>query len=411
MTNQKSAPSIAFAVFLFYLLPLISLIVFTNQFVPASDVWVLWSAGLLMAAIGSLVLFGMIRSWEIGLAEILPESLLKEDVSPPLSFEHEIPVEKASKEQNDEKEQLALYEQSLKEAQAKAAESLEQLNSKNEEVQKFAKDNERYQRQAELVLQEFAQYKKAAQEQLEQKGTLLADYQQTMAEQKAILEKKQHQIAQLESKVHDLTYEIKTLLQLAELGNQTLDMKERGAFSNELTAPFALDLDEFQDDLPSVPETQIRTFEDASVQLRRCIDIAQKMTGAGYFSSSSRFRDIHEDHYAIDLRRLYDSLRGEKGGAVLFYSQRENKLLFVNTQAKNLLGFSPEKFVQNFSDIVAQGMDEWRKALTQLIAQQEVKVSLVMKSKAGQDVLVHGVLGIIPTGLFKHHVIGVLYPA
>lgn len=348
--------------------------------------------------------------------ETLPKEpiLKREESAPPFSTEQreERYAEPKSAPKSDVAAIQENYHKAMDEAQEKINLALADVQAKSEEIQKYAKDNERYQRQAELVLQEFAQYKKAAQEQLEHKGTLLADYQQTMAEQKAVIEKKQHQIAQLESKVRDLTYEIKTLLQLAELGNQPLDAEIRQSFLLSDSAPppsYYLETD--QEDLPSIPESQVRTFEEAASQLKRCVDIAQKMTGAGYFSGSSRLRDIHEDHYAIDLRRLFDSLRSEKGGALLFYSQKENRLLFVNALIRNLVGWSPDKFVQSFPEIVQQGMEEWNKALALLLSQPEVKISFIIKSKTGSDVLVNGVLGVIPTGLFKHHVMGVLYPA
>ena len=46
------------------------------------------------------------------------------------------------------------------------------------------------------------------------KESLISEYQRTIAEQRAILEKKQRHIAQLEAKVRDQLFEIRSLLQL-----------------------------------------------------------------------------------------------------------------------------------------------------------------------------------------------------
>lgn len=385
--------------FICYLLPLIAIIFYANQFVPSSKTWILLPTGLLVSVVGALVLFILLRKWESHLVEALssiaPITPSEEEIPKPFVGRVEAPIA-PPKEQAENPQ----FHEEL-ESQKSQIESLRHdLDLKQQEIHKFSKDNERYQRQAELVLQEFAQYKKAAQEQIEQKGSLLADYQQTMSEQKAVIEKKQHQIAQLETKVHDLTYEIKTLLQLAEIGNAPEEHKHKPA---HMETP-----QQAHEDIPVMPENQIRSIEDAVVQLKRCVDIAQKITGSNQFTSPSSPRMIGDDYFAIDYRRLFDNLRSENGATVFFYSQKENKMLFVNNQCRNLLGWTPEKFIQNFSDIVQQH-DEWKNSLSQLTIHPETRLSMIMKSKSGQDVLVQGVLGSIPTGLFKHHVIGVLY--
>ena len=162
--------------------------------------------------------------------------------------------------------------------------------------------------------------------------------------------------------------------------------------------------------MPFFPEKQVRNQAQAAIQLKRCIDIAQKITGASHYNNSnSRFKDLSIDNYTLDLRRLFETLRMENASTVFFYSQKESKVLFVNNQSRNLLGWSPDKFVQSFYDIIEPSKEIWKQGITSLAIKNDVQVSLKMKSKAGSstDVQVH--LGIIPTGLFKHHILGIMY--
>jgi len=104
-------------------------------------------------------------------------------------------------------------------------------------------------------------------------------------------------------------------------------------------------------------------------------------------------------------------LRGEQGALIVVYSQKENKLLFVNNEAKALLGWSPEKFVADFSSIVHEGFNDWRRALSMLANASDSQARILAKAKQGQEMILNCHLGVIPTGLFRNYVIGVLYPA
>jgi PAS domain-containing protein len=209
------------------------------------------------------------------------------------------------------------------------------------------------------------------------------------------MDKKLQQIAHLETKVSDLTYEIKTLIQLAEIENQSMPVYSNLPTENSAQGYLpAQDIND--DDIPYLTEKMVRNEAQAAIQLKRCIDIAQKITGASHYNNSnSRFKDLTIDNYTLDLRRLFESLRMENASAVVFYSRKENKILFVNNQSRQLLGWSPDKFVQSFNASLAIKNDAY--------------VNLKMKSKAGSQVDVQALLGIIPTGIFRHHILGVLY--
>jgi hypothetical protein len=157
-------------------------------------------------------------------------------------------------------------------------------------------------------------------------------------------------------------------------------------------------------------EKQIRTDEEASQQLKRCLDIAQKFTVSNRFNSQiNTFLDSPSDSFALDLRRLCDSLRSEKNSTVMLYSPKENKLLFVNNQVRALTGWSPEKFVQSFQTILYDD-STWKQGISSLSMRSEAQVKLSFKAKTGQDVTANAHLGMIPTGIFKHHTIAIVYP-
>ncbi len=249
------------------------------------------------------------------------------------------------------------------------------------------------------------------------------------------MEKKQQQIANLETQVSDLTYEVKTLLKLSQAARESARESayvqeasplyglraESLPYSIEYSGEIAPEIAEnhpvdegisadFSDD-PSLSalDSPVMTASDSAVQLRRAIDIAEKCVGAGHFNLTTRFNDLAGGNsYALELRHLCDSLRSENAAIILLYSQSENRVLFANNLTKELLGWSPEKFAQDFPSMILAGEAEWKNALVHL--KSESQISLHIKSKRGQDVPMYCRIGLIPSGIFKQHAIAVLYP-
>ena len=295
-------------------------------------------------------------------------------------------------------------ELALEEYAKRESESQKELEAKSEEAARYSKEKERHRQHAEALQQELAHAKNTLNDQIEHYRMLLGEHQQTIADQRQDLQAKQQLSAHLESKVRDLSYEIKTILQIAERP-QELPLENK-------PAPPMLHLDEeppTQDRTASDPDSQVQTFEEALMVLKRTLDMAQRITGASHFGKSSRFKDLPVENYALDLRRLFDRLQSEGESAILVYAQKEDKLLFVNDQIKNLLGISPEKFQQSFPEVIQEGKDEWNRALGQLSFKNDSKVSLSMKTRTGQELQVTCVLGIISAGIFRNHIIGVLF--
>lgn len=387
-----------------YLVPIMLLSSYGRLYMPAQQGWNLLVFGLCCSFLGTLGLFLILcrmgRKVEIHEEEEAEEV---QDVSlQGMKLVVQSPEIDAaqSKALEELQEHYASNQEKLKHVQ-------EELEAKNEELRRLQHEYQILQHQLDSLQAAHEEYKQSVQDELEQQRKLVADSQKTISDQREGIDKKLQQISQLESKVSDLTYEIKTLIQLAEIENQSMPIYP--SFPTVENPPTPI-IEAADDEIPHLPEKQVRNETEAGIQLKRCIDIAQKITGASHYNSSnSRFKDLAIDNYTLDLRRLFDSLRMENASAIVFYSQKENKVLFVNNQTRNLLGWSPDKFVLSFNDIVEPSKDAWRQGIASLAIKNAAHISLKMKSKSGSPMEVQALLGIIPTGLFRHHVLGVLY--
>lgn len=359
------------------------------------------SAELLLSTAGALILFCLMASWEAAwirhCSKQSPEPLLA------VSEAIKTPLPESTDNLKDVLERNEL-EQDLKNSRAAHTMLAEELENLREELCREKMEKERLQQNARAILSELDSYKKSAIEQLEAHKTYIDDLQTSLVEQRSVIEKKQQQIGQLETKVGDLTYEIKTLLQLAE--------KHSDSFDNESHLPDLNSQPDASEYFEVQTDKQVLCADEAALQLKRCLDIAQKITGSHRFNAQvSPFLDSPADNFTLDLRRLCESLRNENNSAILLYSPKENEPLFANNQIKALTGWNPEKFLQNFNDILQEGKNEWKQAVFSLAMKSDATVKLGLKTKTGNQVIVQGHLGLIPTGIFRNHVIAVLYPA
>ena len=390
---------ILLAIIVFYLSPILAICIYLTTFVSFKDAWNIFSGGLLLTFTGSIILFWIMHSWE----KSLHSQVIAKDTHPEES-ESSIPIEQ---EESSVKPQMEKLQNELSQLS-------QEVQTKTEELQILQRDKELSQKQYEQLSNDYQRDKIALQDQLEQHKSFIHELQDTIDQQRSTIEKKQQQISQLETKVGDLTYEIKTLLHLAESTTGSNFDKEpsKGSWMDLPTKSEALAFPSDEEDSLHYPNAQTHSCDDAMMQLKRCLDIAQKMTGSAHFGSeNSRLRDLSVDNFALDLRRLCDSLRSENNSAILLYSPTEDKLIFANNQVKTLLGWSPDKLVQNFSEIIQEGEKEWKSHLAHISLKNESQARLLMRTKKGHDLLVHCHLGVIPTGVFRYHVIGVLHPA
>lgn len=390
MRKKHSAISrytVLWVVILGYALPVVALSVFS----PFSTDWQVMSLGLFLSCVGSLAVFCAMVQLQKGHTKV--QQVVKEEIA-----------------KVEEKEELPAFSLALQQAESENRGLHADIDALTHKVEKLVQERDAASKQGHNTLQEWEEYRRQVCEQMAQQQSKIQALQEELAERQSVYDKKQQQIGVLESKVGDLTYEIKTLLQLAEAHSGSLYTEATPAAPTaQAAAPTHSQPDIHFEEQPITVERQVRSHDEASLQLKRCIDIAQKITGSQRFMTQfNAFRDYPVDGFALDLRRLCDSLRSENSSTVLLYSPKENQLLFSNNQIKGLTGWSPDKFVQHFHDII---LDEktWRQGINALALRSEVGIEIPLKNKSGQDILVNAHVGMIPTGIFKNHAIAILY--
>lgn len=396
--RRISRYSIILAATIGYFLPVLALTLYSNTLFGNTLGWEIFSAGASTALFGTLFLFWIISKWNYTLptpiAEI-PHSATHEPLAkePPQPVNEEIAevVPLAPQESNE----AILHELDyFKEENQALTEKLTTIDAENQSLKA----------QRSQIQAEYEELRAFTNDHLEQQQNHIRELQGTIAEQKSMMEKKQQQVGVLETKVNDLTYEIKTLLKLAESHVSSIINNHLTPSPQEESLPHPTEIKHSQPQ-----DFQIQTTEEASQQLRKCIDIAQKITGSHRFGGQLHsLIDSPIDSFTLDLRRLCDTLRSEHSSCILLYSPRENQLIFANNQIKALTGWSPEKFTQAFFDIV-QNSNEWKQSLASLSMRSEAQLNLNLKTKWGHEIAVHGHVGMIPTGIFRQHAIAVLY--
>ncbi len=380
--GRLSIYTILVALLFGYLVPVLSLSVYSNYLVGQRIGWKLFSIGIGIAFLGTLFFLWLLSYWRSQSAAPVEQTYAQETPSSP--------------EEEETKKHHLLEHQQL----------VSHTHELEEQIAQIQAERETWRTEQQEVLQALNAQKQTSEEHLQQQQEHIRELQDTIADQKTDLEKKQHKVALLETKVNDLTYEIKTLLKLAESHVSTLTnaIQHPTTYTPE-PAPQLTAIDP-----PTKPQDfQIQTPEQASHQLRRCLDIAQKITGSHRFGNHFHSMiDSPIDSFTLDLRRLCDALRSENNCGVLLYSPKDNQLIFSNNQVKSLTGWSPEKFTQSFFEILQNHVD-WKQNISNLALRREVQLNLTLKTKWGHDIDVHGQVGMIPTGIFRQHAIAVLF--
>jgi len=363
----KSRHSLIAAILILYFIPLFVMGSYSLRWLTLAQSWNMISLSILLATCGSIVIYGFLYLWEEEKTE-QPQPIIETPDS------------------------------GAKELQTA-------FDLQTEELRILQDEMERYRKLWEDLDNEKILFKDSLEEQLVEKNKLLADLEQTTASLKQNLESTLQKNEDLEIKVNDLSYEIKTLLQLSEL-DESIKEDPFETLNPDLEVSYKAP----EVNIP-VPVKMIRNPEEAFVQLKRCLDIAQKITGASHYQNlEGRYQGIPANNIALDLRHLFDNLRSEHGASILFYSQKEHKLLFANNHIKNLLGWSPEKVIQDFLELTVEGSEDWKKATQQFNPKNEGPISLMLKTKSGEILEVKALLGIIPSGVFRQDLIAVLYP-
>lgn len=277
-------------------------------------------------------------------------------------------------------------EKSFEDCLEKQSQLIVELNSKTDEIHRLKRELEEIKQLKKQLSEQSELHLDATREELRQKEFLLDEYQQT-------IQKQLRQLAHLESKTRDQNYEIETLLMLSD-----------GA--PKLTR----DLSQSNEDLLGLHVDTVKTAGEADLLLKRCIYLAQELPSSSHCGSiGARFRDLASDNDTLDLRRLFDRLRQEEGAILLFYSPQSEKLLFVHPAIKEVSGWTTDKFIQAFPDVIMGGIEEWKKQLAPLAKKAQVHTYLKIRNRSGNELLLNGCFSAVPQGIFKHQIMGVLY--
>lgn len=414
--------TISATIIIAYLAPILFFSGYATTQMSLDKSWTFLMGGLLLAVCGACFLILKMWQWEQRTwAEIDTLGFSRKSTFTPASFAAQQDVTDLYEEEDpiEAVEDLPSVGPSKLELELEASiEEILSLKKLLEETSQLLEEetNERIslQKQIEQLKEEFSFYQESSREQLNQKDEMLGEYVQAMSELRGNMENKQQKISKLQSSVDDLTYEVKTLLQISDF-EAPKPRSSKSPSSN--TSPFVQG-SLFSPEKVTRPEPE-PTISDQKVsqeqiqagnQLKRCIDLAQKITGASHFEVS-KVQEWSPGSFTIDQRRLFDSLRSETEGLIIVYSPREDKILFANHMSKELLGYSSDRFTHDFFSLIQEGTHSWREAVQSLRDHQGAQAEIMVTARSGASMPLHCSLEVIPTGLFKGNVIGVLVPA
>lgn len=433
--KMPSRHTLSASIIIFYLAPLFALCFYSMGWMTYEKSWKFISLGLFSATVGSLCLILILYYWE--------QSIFQSHKSNPLTlltFSKNSAEEKSLKvtplESTDHFNEVAsvsteedltpppFLKSSFKVTQDEYEALENQLLSANQQIEKNEEENLALQMQIEKITQDFADYKLFSEEQLKQKQAQLQNFQQLADDHRTEMEKRQEHIHQLDSKIHDLSYEIKTLLYLSTDEIATPAAFSASAKPMDKYRPPKREALNFQEEghaeikekgilITEIfgPGSPVANTKEASAFLKKLVEMAEKITGASrYGNESSRYREFSSTHYSFDQRRLFDLLKNETSALVVVCTPKEQKTLFVNNLVNEILGWNPEKFVSDFNQILEDSLHEWNHALASVSTASECQTRVLAKTRQGKEVLLNCHLTIIPTGLFRLYTLAVLYP-
>ena len=371
-----------------YSLPLAIAILYRLPLFSPERNWGALGVGLLLLSIGSLCLYFYLTR-----------------------FISDVPEKEQPPAPHPQMEDLIQAEAELTEATKKIDALEESFKEKETKIKKIYESKQQSDEKISALEHQLKEAKEQLNAEIDHQKIMIDEYAQSIKEQREIIRKKQKQISDFEGRVHDLSYEVKTLLQLADAPAAPSFTGQKEAMKVSESAQ-AYHIPQIESEDQSAPVRRVSTIQEAKALLKRCVETAQKTTHTHPFSTTSpRMRNLPIDNYALDFRRLFDNLRSESSGIVLLYSQRERKLLFSNQQAQARLGWSTEQVIQHFPEFVQEGYEEWTQGLTSLEPGKEKEISIILRDRSGDSIPFLAFVNSIPTGIFKHHAIIVLYPA
>ncbi|AGW38425.1 hypothetical protein CPE1_0958 [Chlamydia pecorum PV3056/3] len=352
-------------------------------------------SGFVFATISSLGWFFAVRYRENQL-KTAAEHLLQEKIRKITENNEGLRQIRASlQEHQQEAKQLKLQNQNLLNQLFHAQEIFSKTKGEKHHleacVSRLKEETQRQQMQLQSLMQEYKEKEeesiKLSRELAEMTAyqqALNDEYQATFIEQHSILNKRQAYIAKLESKVQDLMYEIRNLLQLE---SDTSDAHVPG------TPCIAKDV-------PSQISYELKKI----VFKAENIEAASSLTASRYMNNEVGIRN-----YSLECRELFDGLREESLGMVFIYAPQSRRAVFANSLFKTWTGYSVEDFFKN-DGIVVSDIKQWESDLQSRVT-QERRGKLIIKTKTQGSLPFYYCLTSLSKGPLYRHVLGILYPA
>ncbi len=240
--------------------------------------------------------------------------------------------------------------------------------------------------------EEYTSLQSDLQDQLSKRESSLSESRLIIRDQRLVIEKKQEEINVLGMQINDLKYDLEGLLSQKKDESSLFIRDEPTSHIRPIHQPIYKEL--------SLAE-----------KLGGYMELMVQMSRSNPFSRARKEHQLPLRSLVIDQRRFFDRLQHEGAEIVLVYSYQESKLIFINQKVKDLLGWSPDKFIQDFSMLVQKGLDQWHLTLRQLNQDEVGEVRLLMKRRSGQNVLANCYLKMVPQGPFEGHALGILSSA
>lgn len=369
--KTKASDSPFLVIFLLYLIPILAWVFFTYQSLGLQGSFFVAISGAVILFFGVSLLGTLFRS-HLETVASAQGVVFEKVIQAPISTSKTV-----AQEPSEVSIQLLEENKALREA----------LEKKSEELEKGRFEQEEREKENTLLKEKLT-------DALENSYT-----QDESAKKKVVLlqenlEERHQMVLQLEKQIQDLRYEIKTLLQLTEVDYSRFSKKLE---SQDLSEDF------LEEELLA---DEVKTDEGAKRLANRLITIAERMNPL--FRSPAR-KALSNDPYALDLRRLKESLSLEKGGLILAFSPSDEKLVYVGPEIQDLLMISEEKFAQEFSAFIEEGEMIFAQIQDQLLTKPLVMRDLPCKKEDGGKLLLRGVFKTVQKGAFRSLIIGVLY--
>ena len=290
-------------------------------------------------------------------------------------------------------QELTYLKHELKDIKNKYNTNKSQLENQNKGLQKLTYENEVLTEQSNQLNNNIKLLEEKYSSQLSKRDSMISQREAKINEQKDEIIKNNKKISFLESRINDLSYELKTILELKDVEN-SINRTQWKPLKN----------------IPSSETLNYSTY-NAKQELKKCINIAEDIKGANYLNNKNTNSVAMQFSNSIyDIRSLNEYYRNINT-CIVIYSPKEDKLLFANRHVSELTGWPTERFLNDFYKLIQTNITDWRECIQSIKQNHYESIRLNIKSKTGKSSIIDCHLGLISKGAFENNIVGVLYSA